>query len=158
MPIFDYQLLKIIHILSSTFLWGTGVGTAFFMFMAHVSQDTATIQRTTKHVVMADWLFTTPAFIIQPISGYFLMKTLNYSFESQWFLVVAGLYGIMAIAWFPVVYLQDQMRRSTQHLDANAALPERYHFLFVRWISLGFPAAIAVISLFVLMVYKPWLI
>ena len=155
---FDYQLLTLIHILSSTFLWGTGVGTAFFMVMAHQSQDIRTIQRTTKHVVIADWLFTSPAFIIQPISGYFLMKTLNYSFESQWFIVVASLYGIMAIAWFPVVYLQDQMRRLTQHLSPDDALPERYHRLFMRWISLGFPAGFAVISLFILMIYKPWLV
>ena len=156
--LYDYQLLKLIHIFSSTFLWGTGVGTAFFMVMAHLSNNTETIQRTTKHVVIADWLFTTPAFIIQPISGYFLMKALNYDFESQWFLVVAALYSIMAIAWFPVVYLQDQMRKLTKNLNATDELPTRYHSLFKRWISLGFPAGFAVISLFVLMVYKPWLV
>ena len=39
----DYFTLKWIHILSSTLLLGTGLGIAFFMWMAHLSRDARAI-------------------------------------------------------------------------------------------------------------------
>ena len=154
---FDYQLVKTIHILSSTFLWGTGVGTAFFMLMAHLKGDVSTIRITTQHVVLADWLFTTPTVIIQPISGLYLMHLMNLSFTSTWFIVVCILYAITVSAWVPVVFLQMKLRRITEPLQPHDSLPQDYYRTFYCWISLGFPAAAAMMGLFVIMVYKPWM-
>lgn len=153
----DYTFVKTLHILSSTFLWGTGVGTAFFMVMAHVSKDVSTIRITTRHVVLADWLFTTPTVILQPVSGLYLMRLMNLSFESQWFVVVCALYAVTIGAWLPVVYLQLKLKKITASLQPGDALPQDYYRTFYRWISLGFPAAIAMIGLFLMMVYKPWM-
>lgn len=153
----DYPTIKLIHILSSTFLWGTGVGTAFFMLMAHLKGDVATIRVTTQHVVIADWLFTAPTVLVQPASGIYLMYLLNYSFTSMWFKAVCALYFVTVAAWLPVVYLQLRLKRITAPLMPTDTLPPVYYRTFYRWISLGFPAAIAMIALFVLMVFKPWL-
>lgn len=153
----DYPLLKTIHILSSTFLWGTGVGTAFFMLMAHLKGDVSTIRVTAQHVVLADWLFTTPTVILQPISGIYLMYLMNLPFDTLWFKGVCGLYSVTIAAWLPVVYLQLQLKRITAPLGPQDVLPPAYYRTFYRWISLGFPAAFAMIGLFLMMVYKPWL-
>ncbi|HRE31173.1 MAG TPA: DUF2269 family protein, partial [Candidatus Berkiella sp.] len=68
-----YLLLKFVHIITATFLFGTGIGTAFFMLMAYLSGNIATIKQITRHVVLADWIFTTPSVILQPITGIALM-------------------------------------------------------------------------------------
>ena len=64
-----YLLIKWIHILSATILFGTGIGSAFYMFMANRRKEIAGIYFATRHVVIADWLFTTPAAIIQFTTG-----------------------------------------------------------------------------------------
>lgn len=153
----DYPTIKLIHILSSTVLWGTGVGTAFFMLMAHLKGDIATIRVTTQHVVLADWLFTAPTVLIQPASGLYLMHLLNYSFASLWFKAVCALYLVTVAAWLPVVFLQLRLKKITASLVHSDTLPPDYYRMFYRWVSLGFPAAVAMIALFVLMVFKPWL-
>lgn len=153
----DYPTVKLIHILSSTFLWGTGVGTAFFMLMAHIKGDVAAIRITTQHVVIADWLFTAPTVILQPVSGIYLMHLMHLPFDSLWFKLVCGLYAVTVCAWLPVVYLQLQMKRITAPLKHDDTLPALYYRTFYRWIALGFPAAIAMMALFLLMVFKPWI-
>lgn len=154
---FDYPMMKTLHILSSTFLWGTGVGTAFFMVMAHLKKDVSTIRITTQHVVLADWLFTTPTVILQPLSGVYLMRLMNFPFDSKWFAVVCALYAITVAAWLPVVFLQLKLKKITSSLKQDDALPPEYYRTFYQWVSLGFPAAFAMIGLFLMMVYKPWL-
>lgn len=48
----SYPLLKLIHIISATLLFGTGLGTAFFLFMANRSANLAAIQTTIRTVVL----------------------------------------------------------------------------------------------------------
>jgi len=73
----SYLLLKLIHILSAVVVAGTGTGIAFFMFMANRSSNVAAIAVTAHHVVLADWVFTTPAVIAQFVSGVLLMLKLG---------------------------------------------------------------------------------
>ena len=58
-----YLALKLVHILGATVLFGTGLGIAFFMFMAHRTGDAATIAHTARIVVIADALFTASAVV-----------------------------------------------------------------------------------------------
>ena len=70
-----YFVVKWLHVLSSTLLFGTGLGTAFFMWMAHRRGDVGTIAVTARHVVLADWLFTTPSVIFQPLMPVLITKS-----------------------------------------------------------------------------------
>ena len=54
----DYVTVKWLHILSSTFLFGTGIGSAFYLLFANVSRDVRAIAVVSRYVVVADWLFT----------------------------------------------------------------------------------------------------
>lgn len=151
-----YGWLKLVHILSATFLWGTGVGTVFYMVFAHFTGNAATIRDTTRHVVLADWLFTAPTFLlIQPYTGYLLLKVLGMPLDSPWLSKVMVLYGVIAFFWFPVVWIQIRLRDLTASLKEGDTLPERYKKLFWIWLSCGVPAACCMMALFLLMVFKP---
>ncbi|MDH3609882.1 MAG: DUF2269 domain-containing protein [Gammaproteobacteria bacterium] len=153
----DYLMLKLIHILSSTILFGTGLGTAFFMVRANISNDIQTLKTTTKSVVLADWVFTTPAVIIQPFTGFLLMKSLNYSFDSLWFYLVVGLYLLTGACWIPVVYIQSKLKDLAQATQNWDNLSEAYFRLYKTWLTLGVPAFVSVLIIFYLMIYKPYL-
>ena len=70
----EYLTVKWIHIVSSTLLFGTGLGSAFYKYMADRSKNVSAIALTNRLVVLADWMFTTPAIIIQPVTGFILSR------------------------------------------------------------------------------------
>ena len=55
--------------LGATVLIGTGAGIAFFMVMAHRTRDARLIAHVTSTVVVADFLFTASAIVIQPLTN-----------------------------------------------------------------------------------------
>src|SRR5215470_17558105 len=105
-----YDIVKTIHILSAAVLFGTGLGTAWFMWRANRSGEAATIAATARNVVMADWLFTLPAVVVQPASGIWLVDMAGYSPAETWLMWTYGLYLAAGACWLPVVWLQMRMR------------------------------------------------
>ena len=151
-----YLTLKLVHILSATVLFGTGLGTAFSMWRANASKDPGVILVVTRNVVLADWLFTTPAAIVQPLSGFALASAAGFSFNSHWLLLALVLYVFVGACWIPVVWLQLRMRDLAREAVATAQpLGSRYHHYFRIWFALGWPAFLGVLAIFVLMVFKP---
>ena len=152
----SYLLLKYIHILGATLLFGTGLGTAFHGFLAFRSRDARVIAAVGRSVVLADWLFTTPAVIVQPATGIAMAVQAGLPLTTGWIALTFALYALVGVCWLPVVWLQIQLRamgRASQL--AGTPLPERY-FRFLRyWFLLGWPAFIGVLAIFYLMVLKP---
>ena len=151
-----YFHLKLAHIVASTLLFGTGLGTAFFGLMAHRSGDVRAIAVTWRHVAWADWLFTTPAVIVQPLTGILLAHRMGLPLTTPWLAASLVLFVVTGLCWLPVVWIQLRLRDLAQAADASgSALPERYYRLFRIWFALGWPAFIAVMGIFALMVMKP---
>jgi uncharacterized membrane protein len=148
-----YLAIKLLHILSSTILFGTGIGTAFFMLRAYHGGDANTACKTAGTVVVADWLFTTPAVVLQLATGLWLTNRLGISWQSVWFVTVLGLFVFVGVCWLPVVWIQIRVRNM---LRAGAELVDCRR-LMTTWTVLGVCAFAAVIVIFLLMVYKPWL-
>lgn len=148
-----YLCVKWLHILSSTVLFGTGVGTAFFMLMANRSRDVKAIRFATKTVVIADWLFTTPAVIIQPITGVILAHIAGYPLTTPWLMTAIALYVFAGACWLPVVWIQLKMRALT--IAATDDLPAQYWTYNRWWLILGSLAFPAVMVIFWLMVFTP---
>ncbi len=147
---------KLVHVLGATVLFGTGLGIAFFMVMAHRTRDPAVIAHTAGIVVLADALFTASAVVIQPVSGAFLASTIGYSLWESWIVVSLALYVLIGACWLPVVWIQAQMRNlARQAVRERTELPARYDRLFRIWFVLGWPAFIGVVAIFVLMIFKP---
>jgi len=151
-----YLWLKMIHIISSTILFGTGIGTACTMLWAHLTRDKNIIAPTARYVVFADWIFTTSSGIIQPITGFWMVSLAGYSMSAFWIWGAFAGYLISAFCWFPVVYLQMKMRDFAVHaVENNAALPLIYYRYFKYWFCLGLPAFISLMIVFYLMTFKP---
>ncbi|MGE0117279.1 MAG: DUF2269 family protein [Dongiaceae bacterium] len=152
----SYEIAKTIHILSATVLFGTGLGTAWFMWRANRSGEVAQIAATARNVVLADWLFTTPAVILQPLSGLWLIDIVGYAPTETWLLWTYGLYALAGVCWLPVVRLQIRMRDLAEAAHAEgASLPPAYRRLARAWFWLGWPAFLAVVVIVHLMVAKP---
>lgn len=151
-----YLLLKTLHILSSTLLFGTGLGSAYYALRAWRSQRLEVIAVTFRHLVTADWLFIATTAVFQPLSGLALAKVAGWPLNQFWILWSVGLYVFAGLCWLPVVWLQIRVRdMAAQALVGGQALPERA-FLYMRiWFVLGWPAFIAFVAIFFLMVAKP---
>ncbi len=155
----EYLLLKTIHILSSTLLFGTGLGSAFYKWMADRGGDLHAMAKTNRTVVTADWLFTTPTVIIQPITGFWLVHVLGFPLDQAWIVIAVALYVIAGGCWLPVVWLQIRMRDlATEAIMKEQALDERYHRYARMWFWLGVPAFISMVIIYFLMVFKPGIV
>jgi len=152
----DYLTLKWIHILSSTLLLGTGLGIAFFMWMAHLTRDPRQIATTARVVVIADALFTAPAVIVQLGSGLWLAWLLHLPLTVFWVGTALLLFFVIGICWLPVVWLQARARDLARAAaETGVPLPPAYARVMRWWFWLGWPAFISVIAIFWLMVNKP---
>lgn len=152
----EYELAKWVHILSATLLFGTGLGSAFYKWSTDRSGDLRAIAQTNKIVVIADWLFTTPTIIIQPLSGIWLANIMGYPLTEPWLLATYILYAIAGGCWLPVVWLQIRMRDVAQHtLQQQLALDKTYRRYARIWFWLGMPAFASMVTIFYLMVSKP---
>ena len=78
-----YLIVKTLHILSATLMVGTGFGTAFYLFWANRSGSVPAQAVVSKWVIKADWWFTTPAVIFQPLSGWWMMSQAHLSFDTR---------------------------------------------------------------------------
>ena len=148
-----YLGVKMLHVLSATILFGTGLGTAFFMLRAYLRGDPGEMLSTARTVVLADWVFTTPAVVVQLITGLWLVNRLGISYGSLWFIAVSVLFVFVGMCWLPVVWIQIRVRDLVQ----QGADVDSCRGLMRIWIMLGVLAFSSVLVLFWLMVYKPWL-
>ncbi|HET8553355.1 MAG TPA: DUF2269 domain-containing protein [Rhodanobacteraceae bacterium] len=152
----DYFTVKWIHILSSTLLLGTGLGIAFFMWMAHRTRDARAIATTARMVVIADSVFTAPAVAIQLVTGLWMVHALHMPFGTFWVEMSLILFFVTGACWLPVVWLQIRARDlARQAVVAGDPLPTVYGRVMRWWFWLGWPAFISVIVIFWLMVHKP---
>jgi len=152
----DYLVLKWLHIVSSTLLFGTGIGSAWYMLFANVSRDVRAIAVVAKYVVVADWLFTATTAILQPATGFAMVYLAGYPLHSKWLMWSIALYVVAGACWLPVVWLQIRMRdMAAQAARDDTALPALYWRYFRIWVALGVPAFAAFIAIFWLMVAKP---
>ena len=69
-----YFAVKYLHLVGAAVLLGTGAGIAFFQLMAHRGGDVTTIAAVARIVVIADFLFTATAVVLQPVTGIALAE------------------------------------------------------------------------------------
>jgi uncharacterized membrane protein len=151
-----YFWIKTVHILSATLLFGTGLGTAFHMWLAHLTRDPRVIAAAARSTVRADFLFTTPAVIVQPVTGALLIENAGFSPDEPWLVAVYALYALAGACWLPVVWLQIRARDLASAAAASGGpLPPQYHRCMQLWFALGWPAFAAVLAIFWLMTAKP---
>jgi uncharacterized membrane protein len=150
------QFLRVAHILGACVLIGTGSGIAFFMLMAHRTAEPYFVAKTASVVVVADMVFTATAAIVQPITGYQLMRQLGWGLSDGWLVLSLALYVFIGVFWLPVVWVQARMRDEAMiSVQKEIALTSRYNRLYRIWFACGVPAFSAILVLLWLMVARP---
>lgn len=151
-----YVLIKLVHVISSTLLFGTGVGSAFYLFFITWSRDVAAIAAVSRWVVRADWLFTATTIVVQPLTGLWMLAQANVPVSTFWVWWSLVLFGLAAACWLPVVWLQIRLRDLAAAAAARGgALPDAYWRAFGAWVALGIPALLCFLVIFYLMVARP---
>ncbi|MGQ3055448.1 MAG: DUF2269 family protein [Roseateles sp.] len=152
----EYLVVKWLHILSSTVLFGTGLGSAYYMFFTSLTRQPAATAIVVRQVVWADWLFTTTTIVFQPLSGLYLAHLAGIPWRTPWIAWSFALYFLAGLCWLPVVWLQIRMRGvALAAAAAGLPLPPQYFRLLKVWTALGVPAFLALLVVFWLMVAKP---
>lgn len=151
-----YLPLKWLHVVSSTVLFGTGLGTAFHLWYTMRTGSVAAVAASARTTVLADWLFTLPAVIVQPATGLALALVAGFPLGSTWIAVSFGLYLVAGACWVPVVFIQLRMRDIATACEREGRpLDPGFHRLARLWFALGWPAFIALAAVFWLMIAKP---
>jgi uncharacterized membrane protein len=151
-----YFVLKYLHVVGAAVLLGTGAGIAFFMLAAHLGGKPSVIAAVARIVVVADFIFTATAVVVQPVTGSLLVLNVGYSFWDGWIFWSIVLYGITGALWLPVVWMQMRLRDLASTAAAEGSpLPDEYHRIFWLWFAFGIPAFTAVAAILWLMIAKP---
>jgi len=152
----EYLVVKWLHVLSSTVLFGTGLGSAYYMFFASLTRRPEAVAVVVRQVVWADWLFTTTTIIFQPLTGLYMLHLTGLSITTPWVAWSFALYFLAGACWLPVVWLQIRMRRMAEAAaERGEPLPPQYFQCLWVWTALGVPAFLALVAVFYLMVAKP---
>jgi uncharacterized membrane protein len=151
-----YLLIKTVHIIAATILFGTGLGIAFFMFRSCFTDSLHEKFYAIRTTVLADYLFTAPAAVLQPATGAWLIWEGGLRWDDSWLLATYVLYAIAGACWLPVVGIQIRLKRIlSAGLSTGKPLPDEYHRLFRVWFLLGWPAFLSLVAVFFVMVAKP---
>lgn len=154
-----YLIVKWAHVLGATILFGTGLGIAYFQWMAWRSGDGAVFAGVSRLVVRADWTFTLTAGLIQPVTGAALVLLGGYDPFADWLIWTYALYALAFACWLPVVVLQlGVAREAAAAFAAGEPPPPVTGRRMWAWFALGWPAFIALLLVFWLMIAKapPW--
>ena len=152
-----YFALKYLHVIGAAVLLGTGAGIAFFMLVAHLRGDPTLIAGVARIVVIADFLFTATAVVVQPVTGrcwpgmtgYSLWERLDRSGRS--FFTPSPAHS--GCRWSGCRCGCATLR--SPQSNRRRQLPAAYHRLFWTWFAFGFPAFAAVLAIFWLMIARP---
>ena len=149
--------LKLVHLIGASVLFGTGLGIAFFMVMAHRTGHSGVIAVVVRFVVIADFVFTATAVVVQPVSGFALAWAIGLSpLNESWIVASLLLYVLVGLCWLPVVFIQMRIRDLAREAAVKSEpLPARYYRLYRIWFWLGWPAFAGVLAIFALMIWQP---
>jgi uncharacterized membrane protein len=154
-----HTLWKLVHLLSASVLFGTGMGIAFFAWFGYKRAmaigEIDGLRAVLRLTVIGDIFFTLPAVVVQLVSGIVLVNLNQWSLVSSWSLTVFGLYAAVGLLWLPVVVIQIRMSREANRAPSIAKLKSGFHRRYLIWFALGVPAFLIVIGLFYLMIAKP---
>lgn len=150
-----YSVIKTLHIVSATVLFGTGASIAFFM-QGQLNGAAPVRRFAASATVSADFLFALPAVLIQPTTGVWPIWHGGFDPADLWLVATYALNIVAGLCWVPVVLIQIRIKRL---LDAPEPAPAgdvaTLNRLMRWWFFLGWPAFAGLAATFYLMVAKP---
>lgn len=151
----DYDLIKTAHIIFSTLFLGGGAVSAFFKFKARKVSDLNTLKYIHETIVTADYLFTLPAVIGLPLTGFWMLDFDPLTKLETWVELGIFLYLIAISCWVPAAILQIKMKNCIKKsIEDGSGLNENYYKYSKIWFLLGVPSVVATVFIFYVMVSK----
>ncbi|NPU66115.1 DUF2269 domain-containing protein [Bradyrhizobium sp. 83012] len=151
-----YQTLTLIHIISSTVLFGGGVFAGVLGTIVYGSHKTRWIAEFGPPIVKVELYLTVLAALTQVVTGSWMASIADYPLSSGWLGWALMLLGVAGVCWIIGVRLQHRMvDLSSKAVETNSGLSAEYHKLFKVWTFLGLPSTTAMLGIFYLMVFKP---
>jgi uncharacterized membrane protein len=150
-----YPTLKLLHIMSSTILFGGGLFAALLGTIVFGSRKADVIAGVGRHIVKVEAYLTLGSALVQIVTGFWMASIAGFPVLTGWLGWALMLFGIAALCWIPGVWLQHRMvDLSRAAIETGSDLPAAYHQLFRSWTFLGLPSTAAMIGIFYLMVFK----
>ena len=150
-----YQILKLVHIMSSTVLFGGGLFAALLGTIVFGSGKARVIAETGPQIVRVESYSTVLSALTQIITGLWMASIAGFPVLTGWLGWALILFCIAGLCWILGVWLQHRMvDLSRTALETDSALPAEYRRLFNTWTFLGLPSTAAMIGIFYLMVFK----
>ena len=151
-----YVLIKWLHLVGAAVLLGSGIAIAFHLWITVRGKDAAAIAAAARATVLADFVFTLPAIVLQPLTGAALAWAMGYPLGSPWIVASFALYLVAGACWIPVVFIQLKLRALAEKSALEGSPPgDEFHRLARLWFVLGWPAFLAVGAIFWLMIARP---
>jgi uncharacterized membrane protein len=149
--------IKFVHVLAAAAMFGTWLGSALFMRLAHGSGNPSVVALVARFAGGVEKTVMIPALALQPISGFALGWAIGLSSDDEfWILLSLALYALVVVIWLAAFRLQIRIRRLAQQaaLD-NVPLADDYRSLFRLHAVLIWPGLAVAVALFLLMVWQP---
>jgi uncharacterized membrane protein len=149
--------IKFVHLIAAAAMFGTWLGLAAFMRLAHRSGNTSVVAVTSRFVVSVELTVMAGAIALQPISGFALAWAIGISpLDEFWIVVSLALYVFIAAAWLAALRIEIHVRDLTRQAALDGVpLPDAYRRLFRIYSLLVWPALAAMVAMFVLMTWQP---
>jgi uncharacterized membrane protein len=94
--------------------------------------------------------------VVQPLSGFAMAHWAGFGLGLPWIQASLALYLLAGACWIPVLFLQRRARDlAIAAVRDGTPLPPAYHRAMRAWFVLGWPAFLAVLAIYWLMVTKP---
>lgn len=132
---------------------GTGLGSAFYLFLTYKRASVSTIKEVLNLVILADKIFTTPSVFVQLITGVLLSNTMGLTY-TRWFWIVISVSFVVLILWVRAAFIQIKLSKI---IEKENEITAEFHYLMKIWFYLGVPSFLGSLFLYYLMVYKAFL-
>ena len=149
--------IKFVHVLAAGAMFGTWLGLAAFMLLAHRSDNPSVVALTARFVVSIELTIMIAAVVLQPLSGFALAGAIGLSpLDEFWIVLSSVLYVLVVAGWLAALRIEFAIRNLAHEAAlAGTPLPDRYPRLFRLYSLIASPTLIGMVVLFALMVWQP---
>jgi uncharacterized membrane protein len=149
--------IKFVHVLAAAAMFGTWLGLAAFMWLAHRSKNTSVVALISQFVVSVEKAVMIPAILLQPLSGFPLAYAIGLQpFSELWILISLAFYAVIVVCWILVMRAEIRIRDLAREAALESApLPKSYRQIFRTWRLLAVPLLLGMMCLFALMIWQP---
>jgi len=154
-----YLCLKYLHIIAAIFLFGFGMGSYLYLIAASRTANPQVIAQVARMVVRFDTWITTPAGVIQIITGLLLIQLAGLPVTTEWVLTALIIFLGVGSLWLPVLVLQKRMRQmASRAVETDTVLDDGYRGVYRQWFWLGVFGFLGMFVIVMIMVTKmtPW--